>query len=188
MMKRNTVLTAPGRWVRGFTMIELMIVVALGAIVLALAAPSFTTTLAKKRMEGVASELGTDIQYARSEAVQRNASIRIIFGSNCYTIHTVGTTDATDCATLGTGAVSLKSVILPAGSAALAFTSYNSKAFIEFEPVRGMAADIGGADSSGRVDVTSGSGSWQLRADVTHMGRVRNCSPNSSIPGMPACS
>jgi type IV fimbrial biogenesis protein FimT len=185
---KHTALRGPTRCPRGFTMIELMIVVALGAIVLALAAPSFTSTLAKKRMEGVASELGTDLQYARSEAVQRNASVRIVFGSNCYTIHTVGTTDATDCATLGTGAIALKSVTVPMGSGVLAFTSNAAKAFIEFEPVRGMAADSGGTDSSGHVDVTSGSGPWQLRADVTHMGRVRNCSPNSSIPGMPACS
>lgn len=172
---------------RGFTLIELMIVVALVAIVLALAAPSFTTTLAKKRMEGVASELGTDMQYARSEAVQRNAPIRVIVGSGCYTIHTVGTTDATGCAALGTGAVALKSVTLPAGTASLAFTSNNGKAFIEFDPVRGMAADATGADSSGHVTVSSSAGSWQLRADVTAMGRVKSCSPNNSIPGMPAC-
>lgn len=173
---------------RGFTMIELMIVVALAAIVLALAVPSFTSTLAKKRMEGVASELSTDIQYARSEAVQRNAPIRLIVGSNCYTIHTVGTTDATSCTALGTGGSALKSLTVAAGSAGFAFTSNNSKAFIEFEPVRGMAADSAGADSSGWVDVTSSSGPWQLRAEVTQMGRVRNCSPNSSIPGVPSCS
>jgi type IV fimbrial biogenesis protein FimT len=172
----------------GFTMIELMIVVALIAIVLALAAPSFTNTLAKNRAQGVASELGTDLQYARSEAVQRNAPVRIIVGSDCYTIHTVGTTDATSCVALGTGAVALKSVTLPAGTATLAFTSNNAKAFLEFDPVRGMAADAAGADASGHVTVSSAAGNWQLRADVTNMGRVKNCSPNSSIPGMPACS
>lgn len=172
---------------RGFTMIELMIVIALAAIVLALAVPSFTATLAKKRMEGVASELGTDIQYARSEAVQRNAPVRIIVGSNCYTIHTVGTTNATSCTLLITDGVPLKALTVQDGATAFAFTSNNSKAFIEFEPVRGMAADSAGADSSGRVDVTSSSGPWQLRAEVTQMGRVRNCSPNSSIPGMPPC-
>jgi type IV fimbrial biogenesis protein FimT len=151
----------------GFTMIELMIVVALIAIVLALAAPSFTNTLAKNRAQGVASELGTDLQYARSEAVQRNAPVRIIVGS---------------------GAEALKSVTLPAGTATLAFTSNNAKAFLEFDPVRGMAVDTAGADASGHVTVSSTSGGWQLRADVTNMGRVKNCSPNSSIPGMPACS
>lgn len=166
-------------------MIELMIVVALVAIVLALAAPSFTTTMAKKRMEGVASELATDLQYARSEAVQRNAPVRVIVGSNCYTIHTVGSTDATSCVALGTGATALKSVAVDAGSGTLAFVSNNGKAFLEFDPVRGMAADATGSDSSGHVTVSSGA--WQLRADVTNLGRVKSCSPNSSIPGMPAC-
>ena len=52
----------------GFTLVELMIVVALVAILLALAAPSFRETIARNRLEGVAGELSTDFQYARSEA------------------------------------------------------------------------------------------------------------------------
>ena len=58
-------------------MIELMVVVALVAIVLSLAAPSFKTFLMKKRVEGAMSELSTDLQFARSEAVSRvNSSER----------------------------------------------------------------------------------------------------------------
>ena len=45
-------------------------------------------------MEGVAAELSTDIQYARSEAAQRNAAVGIVFGTNCYTVYLLGTTAA----------------------------------------------------------------------------------------------
>lgn len=179
---RHPIADRPG----GFTMIELMIVIALVAIVLALAAPSFTNTLARKRLEGVAQELGTDIQYARSEAVQQNAQVRVIVGGNCYVVHSVGTTDATSCVSLGASAVAMKTVNTPAG-VSLAFTSNNAKAFIEFDPVRGTAETSGGADSSGRVDISSSSGPWQMRTEVTQIGRVRHCSPNLSIPGMPTC-
>jgi hypothetical protein len=111
----------------------------------------------------------------------------VIVGSDCYTIRTVGSTAATDCNTLGTGGSALKAVTVPPGSGILAFTSNNAKAFLEFEPVRGTAADGAGADSSGRIDVSSPSGPWQLRAEVSNLGRVRNCTPNGSVPGFQAC-
>jgi Tfp pilus assembly protein FimT len=144
--------------------------------------------LAKKRMEGAALELGTDLQYARSEAVQRNAPVGVVFDSTnrCYAIYAIGSTDATDCTTLGTGATALKTVQLAAtgGSAlGIAFTPAVSGAFIAFEPVRGTAADLAGVDKSGLVNLTSSAGSWQLRAVVTRYGRMKTCSPNSSVSG-----
>ena len=169
----------------GFTLVELMIVIALVAIILALAAPSFTATLARKRMEGVASELATDIQYARSEAAQRNAAVGVVFGSNCYTVYTLGTTDATTCASLGTGGTSLKDVQVGGGTS-LAFVPATSGAFIAFDPVRGMATDAGAGttDLSGYVNVTNSAGNWQIRALVTRVGRAKLCSPNNTVTAL----
>lgn len=168
---------------RGFTLIELLVVVVLVSIILALAVPSFTGTLARKRMEGVASELAADIQYARSEAAQRNAAVRIIVGTNCYAVHVVGSTNATNCTTLGTGAVNLKTVQITGGTT-LAYVSNNAKAYLEFDPVRGMAVDSTGADSSGDVTVTNIAGNWQIQAKVWKQGRVKLCSPNNTVTGL----
>jgi type IV fimbrial biogenesis protein FimT len=168
---------------RGFTMIELMVVVVLVSIILALAVPSFTDTLARKRMEGVASELATDIQYARSEAAQRNAPVRIIVGTNCYAVHVVGSTNATNCTTLGTGAVNLKTVQITGGTS-LAFVSNNAKAYFEFDPVRGMAIDSADADSSGNVTMANSAGNWQIQARLSKQGRVKLCSPNNTVTGL----
>lgn len=167
---------------RGFTLIELLVVVALVAILLALAAPSFTSTLARKRLEGAASELATDIQYARSEAAQRNAAVGVVFGTNCYVVYVVGTTDATACAALGTGAVELKNVQISGGTS-LTFVPPVSRAFIAFDPVRGMAIDAasGTTDLSGYVTATNSAGNWQIRAVVTKVGRVKLCSPNNTV-------
>jgi len=78
----------------GFTTIELMIVVAITAVLIASAAPSFVDFLSKRRVDGVMAELVTDLHYARSEAVSRNATVRITFGPRCYVIHLAGTTSA----------------------------------------------------------------------------------------------
>lgn len=169
---------------RGFTLVELLVVIALVAIILALVAPSFTSTLARKRLEGVASELATDIQYARSEAVQRNVPVGVVFGTNCYVVYVLGDTGfpATGCASLGALATALKVVQTPEG---ISLTPPVARAFIAFDPVRGMAVDTAGlTDLSGNVNLAHSAGNWQIRATVTKVGRVKLCSPNSTITAL----
>lgn len=173
----------------GFTLVELMVVVAIAAVLLTLVAPSFSNYFARKRLEGVFTEFATDIQYARTEAVQRNVPVRITFGSGCYAIHTVGST-ATSCTqaggvTLGTGAAQIKTVQLDTGSA-LSFSPRNSLTFIQFDSIRGMATFDGSVTTVGSVNVTSSAGSWQLRASITPVGRAQTCSPNGSVVGYDA--
>lgn len=175
---------------RGFTLIELMVVVALGAIILALAVPSFTSMVPRKRMEGVASELATDIQYARSEAAQRNVPVRVTIGTYCYVITaqpTSGTPTSsctqTGASTIGAGATELKTVQITSGTS-LALTSTNSLGYFEFDPVRGMAIDAGGTDTTGYVAVTNTAGNWQIQAKVWKQGRVKLCSPNGTVTGL----
>ena len=166
---------------RGFTLIELMVVVALISVILVLAIPSFTGMLARKRLEGVALELGTDLQYARSEAVQQNAQVQVIVRSNCYAIYVVGSTPASDCVTLGTGARQLKLVQITTGPTLAFAPAIVGNLFLEFEPVRGMAADATGTSMAGNVLVASSG--WQLQVWVTRYGRVKTCSPNTTVTG-----
>ena len=173
---------------RGFTVIELMTVLVIAGVLLSLAIPSFRELLARNRVEGVAAELSTDLQYARSEAVSRNVPVGLIAGANCYTVFVVGTTPATSCTTLGTGGVSIKAVTIDVAATSLAFASNGGQAFIQFDPVRGMATDAGGAnDWSGFVNVSTTVGNWQLRADVTNFGRAKACSPSGTFKGYPSC-
>ena len=78
---------------RGFTLIELMVVVALVAIILVLAAPSFKDMLVMRRLRGASAELVTDVQFARSEAVSRQQGVVLRFEragptgpQTCYSI------------------------------------------------------------------------------------------------------
>lgn len=189
----------PARPGRGFTTIELMVVVALTAILLAVAVPSFTGFFAKKRVESLMSELGTDLQYARSEAVARNLPVRLTFGTGCYVIHTQPTgASASSCSqadnvasTMGTNgtvaAVDLKTVKVKSGSTA-GLAPVGGLTFIEFDPVRGGATWNGSNAAEGVVDVTSSQGGWQLRVGVQTVGRTQTCSPGEVVKGYPACS
>jgi type IV fimbrial biogenesis protein FimT len=80
---------------RAFTLVELLIVVALTAVVLSLAAPSLRDFILVQRLKSISSSLVTDMQYARSEAVSRGKNVWVYFKlpsntqpMSCYTIYT----------------------------------------------------------------------------------------------------
>jgi type IV fimbrial biogenesis protein FimT len=174
---------------RGFTLIELMVTIAIAVILISLAAPSFRSYTAKKKVEGQLAELATDIQFARSEAVSRNQNVRMSFGTNCYVIHIPATSTAnSSCAV--TGGTSLRTVqILDTSTVTMAPTGALTD--LIFDTVRGEAT-LGGlasTETQGSIDVqtaASVSSSVRLRAVISKYGRVQVCSSNS-VAGYSAC-
>lgn len=61
----------------GFTLVELMVTVAVLAILLAIATPSFTSIINGNRLASGANEIVGSLQLARSEAVKRNRSVAL---------------------------------------------------------------------------------------------------------------
>ncbi len=61
----------------GFTLVELVITVALAAIILSAAVPSFRDLVQNNRITAQVNEFVTALNVARSEAVKRGATLRV---------------------------------------------------------------------------------------------------------------
>ena len=175
----NSTKSLNSRQQRGVSMIEACCVLTIAGILAGGALPSFRDTLDKRWIEGLSSEVRTDLMYARSEAVSRNAGVRVSFyegaAGRCYVVHTG---DRADCQCDGSGpavcsgdAVALKTVNPARGVQVLANVSS-----LRFDPTNGTTSPTGTVctvPERGRA----------VHNVVSIMGRVRTCSP--AVAGAP---
>lgn len=75
----------------GFTAIELMVVVAILAILVALAAPSFTPLIERWRVRQASDALSSTLYFSRSEAIKRGGNIVIAKKPNSISCTRAGT-------------------------------------------------------------------------------------------------
>jgi type IV fimbrial biogenesis protein FimT len=66
----------------GFSLIELMVVVAVVAVLLVVAAPSYSVLTFRTKIKSHANELVTGAYLARSEAIKRNAQMTLCVSTN----------------------------------------------------------------------------------------------------------
>jgi len=170
---------------RGFTLIEMMVVVAIAAVMLTVVVSSFTDLLARRRLEGAASELSTDLQFARAQAVTKNAPVVLTTTSSGYMVYPPTAIPDSNLVAPKThwgpppyGAsapnVPYKNLTLPAGVTLDATT-------VTYDQLRAMAA------ASAVIAVSSTRTTGQLQVTVSPMGRVSICSPSGSLKGYSSC-
>ena len=167
----------------GFTLVELVIVVAVIGIIATAAMPAFATFVDTRRLEGVASQVASDLQFARSEAVLRNEGVRVSFhqGAGCYVVHT-GAAGQCLCSAAGTSqcegdARALKTSAL---DDSLGLRLHSNVASIRFDPLHGTASP------TATVRLSSAHGR-AIHHVVNLMGRVRSCSPQGVVGRPRAC-
>ncbi|WP_279303944.1 GspH/FimT family pseudopilin [Cognatiluteimonas telluris] len=67
---------------RGFTLIELMVAIAITAVLLTIAVPSFEATINSSRLTSSANEFVNAVQTARMEAIRRSQHTAVCFSAS----------------------------------------------------------------------------------------------------------
>lgn len=196
---------------QAFSLIELMVVVAIAAIIIGLAAPSFTDYIVTQRLRSVHAQLATDLQFARSEAVSRGAfvSVRYQFttgptGASCYVIFTrPDPADSTPvscdclaapgarCASSPTDTSEVRTVTVPNSLQVNLRVASGQPDTLTFDPRTGglkfTPLDVAILSVTGFVIDTSADTTRSLRAVVNGSGRANLCTPTGSSLGGQAC-
>lgn len=178
----------------GFTLIELLVVFAVVGVLVALAGPSFSNLIDKRRTISAAEAIYAQLQYAKSEAQKQSRTLylRGTTGSSwCVGIDQSDTCDCnvTDvnatnaCYVLGDGSTKILKRLGASDYPGVSLTTANT---ITFEPVRGT---VNALLLTPALKVVS-SKNRELELHATAMGSFRVCSPASaSVPveGYPKC-
>ena len=186
---------------RGFTLIELMMVVAVAALLVTLAAPSFYNFILVQRLKSITAQIETDLQFARSEAAARNLKVQVRFsgnsGTTCYALYT-GREGFCDCTNPPSTPVcpaatetEIRTVQVPRSLGVQVGPGTASDQF-GFDPATGgvsiVASDIPVPPGSPFVINSYIDSDRALKVVVKASGRPGICAPTTStVTGVAAC-
>lgn len=191
---------------KGFTLLEVLIALAIMGILVAVAMPSFSTFYSNQRLIGAAEQVYNHLQQARTESVGRNVPVYVNFSASGTTTWTYGMSsvtsgcDLTQTAATGTAACVM---LVDDGDGTLAASDtgdliLNRFASTDYPGVSMAIADFSsgtnqfvysatrGTSSSGKVNLTGDNGN-QLRVEMSLLGRPKLCTPDNSVEGYGTC-
>jgi len=167
---------------QGFTLVELLIVIAIIAILLSLAAPSFNEFFEKNRLKRAAEEVYGLVTKARAETVIRDADMTVAVDTATWCLG-YAATPGCDC-TLAVGEAASCSVSV-AGTPVLQVVDASSFSGIDIDNGSNDSTfmSVQGTADGGNIHLKT-DGGWELKVIVSGMGRVRICAPVDSTSTM----
>lgn len=181
----------------GFTLVELMVSVALVAIGLALAVPSYRDMVEKRQLEQGAEQIAAFVGTAQTTASKNNRVVTVSYertADDDWCFGAVLGTTACDC----TESVSSESdycaingqrtVLTAASTNSLdLLKSVNGDGAFSYDPLRGMFVD---SNDSLELGLRSPNENYRLKLELNSVGRISICSDGDShkVPGYGLCS
>ena len=155
----------------GFTLIEMLIVLAILAIIATLTAPSLGLIVEKNAIRSVAERIKLDLQWTRTEAIKRSRNLTVYFNKDggCYGISTKILTNpitadciCTDC--------DIKTIS--------ALKDHNNLEFSAVTPPTNFKFMRGTVPVGGHLRINSQN--LQLKVIVSSLGRIRICDDSTT--------
>lgn len=182
----------------GVTLIEMLVGVAVLGVILAVATPSLSSFMERRRVVAAAGEVANMFAFARSEAnvvadtlnMHMESVPESVGNFSCIRISTYSNSDTCGCnraldevCSIGAGHL-LREYVLPRNSVRFdASGNWGfSGAVVAFKRDRHFT-DV----KNVRVTVTGIRTGAKLRVEYNNVGRVRICSPDGNFSGYPTC-
>ena len=144
-----------------FTMVEMMIIIAIIGIAAAIAIPSFLSLLPGMRLNGAARQVMGDLMAARMKAVKLNMTTQVFFSDNGYQYKICNDTSADTDTTVYDGEGDIENRDLQNEYHDVIFNSNINPSF----------SPRGTANNFGKITLTNSAGSKYVKIVIT--GRVR---------------
>ncbi|GAB4181397.1 MAG: hypothetical protein OHK0026_13540 [Rhodocyclaceae bacterium] len=157
---------------RGFTLAELVIALAILAIIATLALPSFQTMIENQRLRAAAESVLNGLQLARAEAIRRNTRVRLVM-NGATPGWTVELDDGTDIQVRPAGETGsgLTVALTPDGATTATFNAFGRL--------------VGNADASAsitQIDLSIAGNARPLRVQLNAAGLIRMCENSTYLP------
>ncbi|MEN6375791.1 MAG: GspH/FimT family pseudopilin [Smithella sp.] len=155
---------------KGFSLVEMIIVMAIIGIVLAIASPSFYKYRQNTNLKEAARDLAGDISFWRQTSIAENVRYRIVFDqpSNNYTIRRESPANSgtyVDVSTKSPASVN-SAIIIMGGASAPSFTS--GVAYITIQPRGTMSAGTVWLQHTNRLSTSTITTNLMGKVNVTY--------------------
>lgn len=168
----------------GFSLIELLISIAIMTILLSLATPGFQTWLQNAQIRNAAESIQNGLQRARAEAVGRNTDVEFVLSAGSSWVVQVAGGAVIESRSSNEGSKDVSLTALDADSAPATTVTFNNLGSVK-------AANADTSAPFMRVDLDSAvleaADSQELRVTIGFGGNVRMCDCNAPTSSARAC-
>lgn len=160
------------RSIRGLTLLETMVALAIVAVLTTLALPSFGSMVSRHRLKAAAEQMSLDLAELRLLATQRGQPMHVNLSTGPQWCYALATASGCDCR-------------VPQGCQ---LKTVRAKDHPGVMLLQGQDLRIDAqAVATGNGALLQGSDGARLRVGLSPLGRPKVCAPDAAVPGFTAC-
>ncbi len=157
---------------RGMTLLEMMVTLAIVAVLMTLALPSFGSMMSRHRLKAAAEQMSMDLAELRLQSTQRGQTLHVNLSAGPQWCYALAVASGCDCRV--PQGCQLKTVRAQDHPGVTLLEGQDLR--IDPQPGQG-----------GGSALLQGSDGARLRVGLSPLGRPKVCAPDAAVPGFAAC-